>query len=104
MELDEAVFGVAPEALDSVDVVGAEGKLIFPMIDPSILVEAQIDQPVVAAPAVLTAFPEFRPMETCFGDLAGSEMCSSIPALGSCRSRSCFCRPPRFISPERLFN
>lgn len=52
VELDQASFGEAPEALDSVDVVRSDGELILPMIDPEVLVESQIDQAIVPSPAV----------------------------------------------------
>lgn len=52
VELRQPVFYIAPKALDSIDMVGAKGKFVVAMIDPQMLVEAQIDQPVVASPAV----------------------------------------------------
>ena len=51
-ELCQASFCQAPEALDSVDVVALAGELVVPMLDPEVLVEAQVDQTVVACPAV----------------------------------------------------
>lgn len=52
IELDEALFCQAPEAFDAVDVVGSRGELAVSMADPEVLVEAQIDEPVVSSPAV----------------------------------------------------
>ena len=33
MELGQSSFGIAPETLDTVDVVGTEGKLVVAMVD-----------------------------------------------------------------------
>jgi hypothetical protein len=35
MELGEAVLGVAPKALDAVDMVGPESELVVAVVDPS---------------------------------------------------------------------
>ena len=45
VELCQAVFGVAPERLDAVDVSGASGELIVAVIDPKVLCQAQVNQP-----------------------------------------------------------
>src|SRR6516162_2097527 len=50
-ELGEADLGEAPEAFDAVDVHRAVGKLVVSMIDAQVAV-AEIDQAVVAAPAI----------------------------------------------------
>ena len=52
VELRQAMFGITPKALDSVDVVRSKSELIVAVIDPEVLVETQIDQAVVATPAV----------------------------------------------------
>ena len=52
VELCQAVFGVAPERLDAVDVSGASGELIVAVIDPKVLCQPQVNQPVVAWPAI----------------------------------------------------
>jgi len=52
VELRQAVFCVAPKALDSVDVVGAECKLVVTVVDSQMLVETQIDEPVIPSPSI----------------------------------------------------
>ena len=52
LELGQPVFGVSPEALDTVDVRLAMDKLISSMMDSQMLSIAEIDQPVIAPPAV----------------------------------------------------
>ena len=52
MEPGQAVFGVTPEALDAIDVVGAESELIIAMVHSSVLVIAEFDQTIVAAPGI----------------------------------------------------
>ena len=51
LELRQADLGQPPEALDAVDVNGALGELVAGMIDAEVAV-AEVDQAVVAAPAV----------------------------------------------------
>ena len=51
-EPGEAAFGVAPEALDAVDMGSPVDEFIAAMIDPEVLPVADIDEAVVAAPAV----------------------------------------------------
>ena len=50
-QLDEAKLGVAPKALDPVDVVFSTGKLVFMMMDAMVLVALE-DEAVVGFPAV----------------------------------------------------
>src|SRR6478672_10947920 len=50
-QLDEAKLGIAPKALDPVDMVFPTGELIFMMVNAMVLVPAQ-DQSVVRLPAV----------------------------------------------------
>ncbi len=52
VEPGQAAFCVAPERLDAVDVIFAPGELVVAMIDPEMLVVADVDQAVVAAAAV----------------------------------------------------
>jgi len=55
VELGEAAFGEAPEALDAVDMDLALGEgiaLLAVFLDPQVLVEAVVDEPGIAAPAV----------------------------------------------------
>ena len=51
-ESGESSFGETPEALDAVDVVELLGEDVLPVLDPEVLVEAQIDQAVIACPAI----------------------------------------------------
>jgi len=46
-KLHQTYFGKAPEAFDAVNVIGADGKFIVRMIDPIVLLIAQIDDAVV---------------------------------------------------------
>jgi hypothetical protein len=50
-QLDEAKLGVAPKALDPVDVVLAAGKLVFVVMNAPVFVTAQ-EQAVIGEPAV----------------------------------------------------
>ena len=52
VELEQAAFGEAPEAFDSVDVVRSADELVLSVADPEVLVEAEINQSVVASPAI----------------------------------------------------
>ncbi len=52
VELLHTAFGKGPETLDAVNVIRAIGKLIMGVIDPKMLGETDIDQTVIAAPAV----------------------------------------------------
>lgn len=51
-EPGEATFGIAPEALDAVDMGPPVSEFIAAMIDPEVLPIADIDQAVITAPAV----------------------------------------------------
>src|SRR5450432_2001438 len=50
-QLEEAELGVAPKALDAVDVVFAADKLVFVVMNAAVFVTAQ-EQAVVAKPTV----------------------------------------------------
>src|SRR5471030_563832 len=50
-QLDEAKLGVAPEALDAVDVVLATGELVFMVMNAPVFVTAQ-KQAVITEPSV----------------------------------------------------
>lgn len=52
VELLQTAFGIRPEAFDAVDVNIADGKKIVRMIDSQMLAVTDIDQSVVAAPAI----------------------------------------------------
>ena len=52
MKLGQALFGVAPEALDSVDVIRSQRKFVFAMMDSAVSIIAEIDKPVVSSPAI----------------------------------------------------
>ena len=52
VELGQASFGEAPEALDAVDVVVALGEMIAAVANASVLGIAQVDQAVVAGQTV----------------------------------------------------
>jgi type IV secretion system protein VirB4 len=52
VELDEPTLGVRPEALDAVDVALAAGEVVLLVVDPQVLLVADVDQAVVATPAV----------------------------------------------------
>lgn len=52
VELHQATLGIAPKALDAVDVNAAPGELVVAVADPQMFVKADIHQPVIAAPAV----------------------------------------------------
>jgi hypothetical protein len=49
-QLDEAKLGIAPKALDSIDVVLAAGELVFMMVNAPVLVTAQ-EQAVITEPS-----------------------------------------------------
>lgn len=52
VELGQATLGEAPERFDAVDVIVAKSELVVGMIDPEMLGETQVNQAVVADPAV----------------------------------------------------
>lgn len=52
VELLQATFGIRPETFDAVDMRIAGDKLILRVIDAVMFIKADIDQTVVAAPAV----------------------------------------------------
>ena len=52
LEPGESVFGVAPEGLDSVDVVILDGEFVVCVTDSEVLSESDINQPVVANPTI----------------------------------------------------
>ena len=52
IELDQPALGIAPEALNAIDMRRVASKLIVAMVDTQVFVKAHIDQAVVAAPAI----------------------------------------------------
>lgn len=52
VKLSQATFGERPKALNAVDVIVADGKLILSVIDPEVFAVTDINQPIVAAPSV----------------------------------------------------
>ena len=52
MKLRQPMFGIAPERLDAVDVSAALDEFIVAVIDPKVLSQAQINQPIVTSPAI----------------------------------------------------
>ena len=52
VELLKPALGIAPEALNAVDMVRATRELIRPMLDSEVLGIADIDEAVLAAPPV----------------------------------------------------
>ena len=52
VELHQPALGVAPKALNAVDMNAAPGEFVVAVVDPQVLVKPHIDQAVVAAPAV----------------------------------------------------
>ena len=52
VELEQATFGEAPKALDAVDVMRSASEFVLAMIDAKMLIETQINQPVVPSPTV----------------------------------------------------
>ena len=51
-ESKQARFGIPPETFNSIDVITAFGKFILAMINPELLTVTNIDQAIIAAPAV----------------------------------------------------
>ena len=51
-KLHQANFGVAPEALDAVDMVAADGEFVLAMLDSIVLLLTQIDDAIVGPKAV----------------------------------------------------
>ena len=52
MKLRQPMFGIAPERLDAVDMPRAFDEFVVAVIDPKVLLQTQINQPIVASPAV----------------------------------------------------
>ena len=52
MKLRQPMFGMAPKRLDAVDVSAAFDEFVAAVIDPKVLVQTQINQPVAASPTV----------------------------------------------------
>ena len=52
IELGQSSFCIAPEALDSINVSFSTGELIGTVIDPQMLVKTDIDQTIIASPAI----------------------------------------------------
>ena len=52
VKLRQAVLGKAPKALDAVDVIRPNGKFVIPVMDAKVSCVTQINQAIVAAPAI----------------------------------------------------
>ena len=52
IELSQATFGKAPKGFNTVDMVRTAHKLILTMIDPKVLIKANVDQTIIATPAI----------------------------------------------------
>lgn len=52
IELRQASFGKAPKGFNTVDMAAASDELIIAMVDSKVLVKANIDQTIVATPAI----------------------------------------------------
>ena len=52
IELGQSSFCIAPETFDSIDVSFSIGELIGTVIDPQMLVKSDIDQTIIASPAI----------------------------------------------------
>ena len=52
IELEQASFGEAPDAFDPIDRVLPASEFVVGVVDPEVLVEAEIDQAIVASPTV----------------------------------------------------
>lgn len=71
-ELSEPVFGEAPKGLDAIDVVVSIGELVFAMSDPQVFGIADVDEAVVADPAVSVDdrveadLSSYNPLESTF--------------------------------------
>ena len=52
MKLRQPVLGIAPERLNAIDVVGASSEFMVAVIDPKVLLQTEIDQAVIARPAI----------------------------------------------------
>ena len=57
----QALFGIPPEAFNSVDVITTFGKFVLAMINPKMLAVTHIDQTIIATPAARR-----DKLETCF--------------------------------------
>ena len=76
MKLQQAMLGETPEALDPVDVVCAPRELVLRVVNSIVFRVTDINQPVVAAPAIR--------MDNCFGRSAttNNSLQSSLRAVG----------------------
>lgn len=52
IELHHPAFGIAPETLNAIDVNRASGKFIVAMVYTQVLVKADINEAIVASPAI----------------------------------------------------
>ena len=52
MELHQPSFRKGPEGLDAVDVAAATGEFVLPVLDPVVLLVAEIDEAVIAPPPI----------------------------------------------------
>lgn len=52
IELSQTSFSETPERLDTVNMPLTTGKLIITMMNPEVLIKADIDQSVIATPSI----------------------------------------------------
>ena len=52
IELSQTSFSETPERLDTINMPLTTGKLIVTMVNPEVLIKADIDQSVIAAPSI----------------------------------------------------
>lgn len=52
VKLCQPVLGVAPERFDAVDMIGASHEFVVSMVDPKVLLQANVHQSVIATPAI----------------------------------------------------
>jgi len=52
VELRQPAFGKAPERLNAIDVMLSSDEFVVAVVDPEMLVKADVHQPIVATPAV----------------------------------------------------
>ena len=52
VELDQSALGIAPKALNAVDMDQPASKLVVAVIDTQVFVKPDVDQAVIAAPAI----------------------------------------------------
>ena len=52
IELSQTSFSETPERLDTINMPFTTGKFIVTMVNPEVLIKADIDQSVIAAPSI----------------------------------------------------